>query len=398
MKDGNTIGLRCFSRELNEREMNFYGISGLSDFNVVWPDKCVNCLKPAKKKRPLTSSINRDYVMMEVPLCAEHYLQREKRYSWVSGAAIWISYTGVILLFLVLYFAFSFTGKGSFPPVLLWSVGIVAVIIAFMGILFPQAMRLLWPAFRRWDDVPAVKMKLVRSNPYFKDLIFSFGSEEFCEEFRSLNSRFDMEHHLQICNEKLLIQKRLLEREDKNAEATFMYGLTQERCGDFKGAIESFHKALEIRASYPRASRHLGACYLIESQPGQAEEALENALKLEPDNSDTLLLLSALYQNLKKFPEAEALLARCIDTNPGDPELHCRLAEFYFSSKQFSKAESEFGRALLLQDDHVQSMGGLALLYLETGETLKFTVTVTKLRKIDPELAGHLAQIVAKMV
>ena len=369
-----------------------------STCDVLWPSKCVNCLKPAKKHIPLTADKNRDYVMVEVPLCREHFSHREKSFAWVPGAAIWIAYSGVILFFLVLYFSFSFTGKGSFPPEVLMTTGTVAVMITVTGIFFRQILKLLLKSYRNWDSVPAVQMKLLRTNPYFKDLSFSFENQAYFEEFSSLNSESDLESHEHVCSEKLLIQERTVAKEPNNAAAVFMLGLARERCGHFPLAIESYLKAINLKGSYPRASRHLGACYLIESRPALAEEALEKALELEPGNVDTLLLLSALYQNLKKFDQAEMLLVQCVEAQPGDPELHCRLGELYFNSRQFIKSENEYGKALLLQDNHVKSMGGLALLYLEIGNNLKFTDIVLRLRKIDPDLAGRLAHIAGRMI
>lgn len=398
MKQNCEIGIRSFSRNLNDREKKFYEISDSLNLDIIWPDKCVNCQEIATRSYSISAEKNQDFVMMGVPLCQKHFACREKSYSWVPNSAIWIVYTGIIILFVVLYFAFSFTGKDSLPSELLLSTGIISAMTILGGAFLPTVARLFSQKYRAWDEVPGVKMKLLNTNPYFKDLLFSFSNSEYFDEFSLLNNDLGIEMHEQKINEKLIIQRRAIEKDSSNAEAYFMFGLGLERSGRFKEAIEKFLKALELKGSYPRASRHLGACYLIDSKPGQAEDALKNALSQEPENLDTLLLLSALYQNLRKFDQAEGLLKQVLESHPGDPELHCKMAEFLVHTAQHKKAEDEFGKALLLNEEHRSSLGGLALLYLETKEVSKFTDIVKKIRLLDPELASRLAQIATKTV
>lgn len=54
---------------------------------------------------------------------------------------------------------------------------------------------------------------------------------------------------------------------------------------DFKGAVESYVKAIELDQSHPNRYYNLGLAYIETAETTKAIEALEKAIQLEPDNS-----------------------------------------------------------------------------------------------------------------
>ncbi len=89
-----------------------------------------------------------------------------------------------------------------------------------------------------------------------------------------------------------LMQTLFPEQEDIYFQAALYY---IER-GNFKRAIESLLKAVELNPDEPRYHNNLGICYRKTGKNRQAEEAYRTAINVDPDFADAYLNLGILFE------------------------------------------------------------------------------------------------------
>jgi tetratricopeptide (TPR) repeat protein len=150
-----------------------------------------------------------------------------------------------------------------------------------------------------------------------------------------------------------------VERHPKNAMGHYMVGLSAWKSGDF----------------------------------AKSEKAFEDALKIEPQHVKSLINLSRVLLDQKRFDEAISRLTIAIEINPESAEV-CRLLGRGYSGKgSVDQAVEAYNEAISLNDQDVWSMNNLALLFLETQraeDALPLLVKATALRNDVPEFHNNL--------
>jgi len=126
------------------------------------------------------------------------------------------------------------------------------------------------------------------------------------------------------------------------------------------------HKAIEqyqkITAKDPKDAESwvmLGRLYHVSRDSVEAEKALNQALKAEPDNEDALYNLAMLYSDLGDTKRAVEKLKAAADKNPNERML-ASLASFYEQLRDFKSAAQSLRRALELAPENPRLMRGLA--------------------------------------
>jgi predicted O-linked N-acetylglucosamine transferase (SPINDLY family) len=116
----------------------------------------------------------------------------------------------------------------------------------------------------------------------------------------------------------------------------------------------------------PQAWKDLGHLQL-HSEPEHALASFEQALRLLPEEPQTLELVAKAAQKLGQADRALALALRAITINPAFAAGHHRLATLYFEKGQFANALPHIDKALELvpQDCRMLSRKGLILNRLE---------------------------------
>ncbi|MBZ5565347.1 MAG: tetratricopeptide repeat protein [Acidobacteriia bacterium] len=115
---------------------------------------------------------------------------------------------------------------------------------------------------------------------------------------------------------------------------------------DFPAAIALLEELVVEDANLAEAWLQLGLCYLETQRPDLAREALERALRAEPDDPTAHYLLGNACGSLGQLERAAACYRRALEIDPG----HTKAEEFLI------KAES-----LIESREHYRT--GLALLY-----------------------------------
>jgi len=108
------------------------------------------------------------------------------------------------------------------------------------------------------------------------------------------------------------------------------------------------------------ALNELGVQYLKSGKPDKATEALNNAVKLEPDSFTPRLNLGIALLEAKQFQEAQTQLREAVKRNDSAPTPHMYLGLTLAHFNNFAEAEKELLRAIEVGGNNM----GLAHYYL----------------------------------
>ena len=109
---------------------------------------------------------------------------------------------------------------------------------------------------------------------------------------------------------------------------------------------------------------------LSESKAGdaaKAEKAFEQALTIDPDHLKTLLNLSRVLIDQKKYDDAIVRLARAGDVDSGSVEVHRLLGRAYNGKHKVDDAIESYRRAIALDPKDAWSMNNLGLILIQAG-------------------------------
>lgn len=145
-----------------------------------------------------------------------------------------------------------------------------------------------------------------------------------------------------------------------------------------------------LRAGHPHpAARHLNIAvqknplvpsYLINlsialwslDKKIQAENTLEQALKLDPENDYALNLKSRLHKDQKQFGEALGSINKALSLSPEDADNHLIKGEFEMLQGNYETAASHFEEAARLNPTDTQARSGYLEAVFRTNKTYDF--------------------------
>jgi tetratricopeptide (TPR) repeat protein len=128
-----------------------------------------------------------------------------------------------------------------------------------------------------------------------------------------------------------------------------------ERAGHFQKAVSLFQQVLSQQPDDHWAMNYLG--YMLADagiRLKQAEQLIEKALQLNPENGYYLDSMGWVYFRLGRFELAEEYLIRAIDELPDQAVMHDHLGDVYLQRGQLEKALGQWQKALQLSPDDEQ--------------------------------------------
>ena len=106
----------------------------------------------------------------------------------------------------------------------------------------------------------------------------------------------------------------------------------------------------------------LGQIELLERNFAGAAESLENAVRLSPESSTAVVLLSQTLAQLKRWTDAETAIRYALRCIPDDPGLHQLLATVLLRSEKPIEAIRHFNYALAYEPRLIPSLTGMAII------------------------------------
>lgn len=129
-----------------------------------------------------------------------------------------------------------------------------------------------------------------------------------------------------------------------------------------------------------------------EDQDEQAVQALQEAVKLDPDLAEAHFRLALGYETLQKREESEAEYKKAVETykkyladHEDDSEAHYDLGQTYAGLGQYSEAVREYRLATKLKEDDPDIFYDLGVAHMRLAQYDAAAAAFSKSLEIDPE-------------
>ncbi|HEX3031025.1 MAG TPA: tetratricopeptide repeat protein [Bacillota bacterium] len=118
--------------------------------------------------------------------------------------------------------------------------------------------------------------------------------------------------------EAIMLLKPMAQKYPHWWQVGYNLGLAYRNQGDFQQALEVFTGLAKSNPALADVHNQLGLCLFSMGRLEESEDALKQALSLQPDDEGMLCNLSLVYKEQKRFKEAAVLLYRARDRKPED--------------------------------------------------------------------------------
>ncbi|MEM9290634.1 MAG: tetratricopeptide repeat protein [Acidobacteriota bacterium] len=149
-----------------------------------------------------------------------------------------------------------------------------------------------------------------------------------------------------------------LDEHEPTTRVLFLLGAARERSGDFDGAVADFRRLLSMDDEFHEAMNYLG--YMYAERGENLEEALslaQRAVELDASSGAYVDTLGwALFQ-LGRYDEAQEQLEKAAELLPEDPTIHEHLGDLYLAQGRFDSARESYARALEIEGVDAEALG-----------------------------------------
>lgn len=147
------------------------------------------------------------------------------------------------------------------------------------------------------------------------------------------------------------------------AVATLLTGASQYKAGDYKAAVESIRKALDLNSTLPGAWTIYGKALLNSGNNDEAKTAFRRALVADPNDFDACLRLGAMLRHDGDLSAAATYLNRALVIRPGSIPARFQVGALDLATGQLEQAKQELESVVNQSPDFVEAHVQLALLY-----------------------------------
>ena len=151
---------------------------------------------------------------------------------------------------------------------------------------------------------------------------------------------------------------------------------------------------------YEKTAEHwffLGAAYYESGRYEVAIEAWKQAIRIDPDNSDTHYNLGLVYYESGMYKEAIEACKQAIRIKPDFADAHNNLGLSYYNSGKYKEAIEAYKQAIRIDPDYALAHYNLGLVYViilnDRGSALE---QYKILKSLDSELANELFNLIYK--
>lgn len=128
-----------------------------------------------------------------------------------------------------------------------------------------------------------------------------------------------------------------VELRDK-ADKAFFEGINAGLKNNFDGAEKAFADCLSIDAENDAAMYQLARIYLSANEKETAQNHIEKALKISPDNKWYLMLYAQILNDREDYTGAVSVYKQMISRNPRDIDAHFELVDAYLKTQKLQEA------------------------------------------------------------
>lgn len=125
---------------------------------------------------------------------------------------------------------------------------------------------------------------------------------------------------------------------------------------------------LEENAEHPGANRLIAVLLAASGETDAALDRMQDAVRLTPDDLETLLTLGSLQRQAGKSTEAKATLHKALDLHPKAAAAHSNLANLLLALGQADEAIERFRVALQYQPEFPDALYNLGIALMKKGD------------------------------
>jgi tetratricopeptide (TPR) repeat protein len=156
-------------------------------------------------------------------------------------------------------------------------------------------------------------------------------------------------------------------------KAAFTEGAALSTAGKFDEAVAKFEEVLKDVPKCTECYINIGSVQAQKKDYAASEAAFKKALELDPNSADAYNGLAAIYNDQKKFPEAQAASAEAAKRagaagGGGSAETRYNQGVIAWNANDFAKAQEHFAAAVAANPNHAESHFMLGRVYLNLGK------------------------------
>lgn len=178
--------------------------------------------------------------------------------------------------------------------------------------------------------------------------------------------------------------------------------------GEIENAISYFKKSLDMNFKNVVALNNLARAYIKMQKYDEAKSALKKAKILSPKYFETYLNLANIaklesqmsdisdFARKKYLREQQKYLKSAMSANPNDKRAYLEMGNYYLEQKDYENALRNFETALVYDDEYYEAYLGMAISYLESGNSKKALLALRNagaLNSRSDEISFYLAKM-----
>jgi Flp pilus assembly protein TadD len=144
------------------------------------------------------------------------------------------------------------------------------------------------------------------------------------------------------------------------AAEAFCQGQAARKQEFYEQALDHYKRAAELLPNWPLVPEALGDVYRYLGRRTEAENYLNQALKLDGTLLQARLTYAAMLCERNNYKAAEDVLKLGLKFNSSEVAFHCFLGHIALSDRRLSSAERRYQRAITLEDDCSEAYSGLS--------------------------------------
>ena len=163
----------------------------------------------------------------------------------------------------------------------------------------------------------------------------------------------------------------LSSRRRKRAVPHFEDGIARHQTGDFRGAAESYSKALEIDPKFAAAFYFRGNAHSALNDSKAAISEYTKAIRIEPKFADALMNRGILMRETGNFDGAVSDFSRVIKLNKADVNALYQRGLCYLGKNDFRRAIADLTKVIDAAPDFAEAYRQRALAYSRSGDATR---------------------------
>ena len=156
--------------------------------------------------------------------------------------------------------------------------------------------------------------------------------------------------------------------------AYFTEGFYFANAGDYKNAISSFDKAIELKPDYAEVYYNRGYIYLKLEQYSTAINDFSEVISLNPSKNQTLIMTyfnrGTSYNRLEEYEKGINDYSKAIELNPDFVEAYYYRGNAYIKLREYAKALVDYNAAIAINPNYQNAINNRKIL-LESGVLIK---------------------------